>query len=52
MSLRIVFGGIKHESNSFATFRTELKDFIVIRGRESISIFIEKCFPNICFIPT
>ena len=52
MFFKIAFGGLKHESNGFANFNTELEDFKIMRGRDSIPLFLRKTFPNICFIPT
>jgi microcystin degradation protein MlrC len=34
-TIRILYGGVAHESNTFIPYRTEMADFIQIRGNES-----------------
>jgi len=50
--MRCVIGGIRHETNTFSTLKTELENFHVTRGSEIQLGDFWKSFENIEWVPT
>ena len=49
---RCAVAGICHESNTFSTLRTELRDFRVWRGDELLDLAVGDRTPDIEWVPT
>ena len=50
--MRLAICGIRHESNSFSTLRTELENFRIARGQEIIQGDFWDSFEDVEWVPT